>query len=610
MSTFFLHAKKIDLFGKPFIFEEKENQKFTTIFGLISTVVIIITCIIISFLFGKEIYQRKNPSVVNSEERIDNSFISMKDFPMLYAIHNGSGKNMPQATKHLLLRTTHMYYDENLKSNYTVSMGFEKCDVSKFNSKYQSMIQNFYDTTGKNVDLYCFYVKDDMSIQNDYGTANSIMLNIRFMFCDVYYGVTCGPIDERNEIMNDLYISIFYVAAYIDSSTYDNPINYYMNTISQKLSEGLLQRYFIDIEKLNFISHNGWLLEDKQYTIVNKLKSMTIDVSTAYYGNLYWITLSSPKIRTKIERTYMKVQDMLAKIGGFFNALYISILIISKNFINFSFIKYIYNHFCVEDYKIDNTFKNSSMNSLEKQNTINKLVIKMAYNNIYPTSEDNNNKNKSSFMRFHSSNAMKDHKEIKTKNNLIGNNINIMNNNNSINKLNNDFLNNNNASKLNISNNALNNIRNNEASDSSNEVGRKGSFVNKKINNYVFESNNNGNDVKKETSKKESNKNSENNVNKMDSAVNIKNLNNFNKEPQIEMLNKSNLSNIPNIPYFYNDSNLKTYVSQIGYTSYLWNDIVCCRNKFLYQRKAVEKVISFENLVEVSYDYFLKNNKE
>lgn len=302
MKSLIINAKKIDLFGKPYIFEEKESQKFTTTFGLTMTGIIIITCIIISFLFGKEIYQRKSPSVVASEEKIDKSFIDMKEFPLFYTMTDGTGKNIPKALDHLLLRTTHLHFDENLVSTYNVTSGFEKCEVSKFDEKYQPYVQAFYDSSGVNVDIYCFYVGDNVSIQNNYATADSIMLNIRFMFCDADSTATCGPLDERAKILNDLYISVFYVDAYIDSSNYNNPINYYLNSFSQKISEGLLQRYFIDIEKLSFISHNGWLLEDKQYKIINRIQKSTKDVSTSYSGNLYWITLSSPKIRSKIER--------------------------------------------------------------------------------------------------------------------------------------------------------------------------------------------------------------------------------------------------------------------------------------------------------------------
>lgn len=51
--------------------------------------------------------------------------------------------------------------------------------------------------------------------------------------------------------------------------------------------------------------------------------------------------------------------------------------------------------------------------------------------------------------------------------------------------------------------------------------------------------------------------------------------------------------------------NIHDNLKELSYISYIWNDILCCRNKFFYQKKAVGKIISFENLIEISYDYFI-----
>lgn len=88
-------SKKVDMFGKPFIFEEKDNQKFTTLVGTILTFFIIITCCVIGFLFGKEIYERKSPSVLSSEEIIEVSRVNMTDFPIFFTFKTGDGKYQP-----------------------------------------------------------------------------------------------------------------------------------------------------------------------------------------------------------------------------------------------------------------------------------------------------------------------------------------------------------------------------------------------------------------------------------------------------------------------------------------------------------------------------------
>lgn len=262
---------------------------------------------------------------------------------------------------------------------------------------------------------------------------------------------------------------------------------------------------------------------------------------------------------------------MLAKIGGFFNALYIFVLLISKNYIDFSYYKYIYNHFCQNQNNEENAIGNNKINishSLVKQQTIDKLAMKIAYSNIYQANDEKKNNinasnliniNKSSFADLNS-NAIKD---LKPYNNLIES----INKNNSSN-LNNNYIYNEQPSKLNISNNIMNN--------ESNKI-----------------------DIAK--------------IDKQD--LNSAQPNYIpNNNPNHNMINLDNNKEIPNEfnphSHMFNDSHIKTYAKNVNYNSFLWNDIVCCRNKFLFQKKAVEKVISFENLVEVSYDYYIRNNKE
>ena len=53
---------KIDLLGQEFNFENENNQRYRTVEGAIFSIVIFVIAIVIAFLFGQEVYQRKHPN--------------------------------------------------------------------------------------------------------------------------------------------------------------------------------------------------------------------------------------------------------------------------------------------------------------------------------------------------------------------------------------------------------------------------------------------------------------------------------------------------------------------------------------------------------------------
>lgn len=142
MNSLFETARKIDLFGKLYIFEEKDHQKFTTVLGTLLTFIIIITCIVIGFLFGQEVYQRKNPTVLNSTEKIDFSRINLSEFPIFFAIVNGPSVNQPTAPDYIKMEMTQIEFDKNFSPTVSYYSGYKQCSVSDYSELYQPYVQN------------------------------------------------------------------------------------------------------------------------------------------------------------------------------------------------------------------------------------------------------------------------------------------------------------------------------------------------------------------------------------------------------------------------------------------------------------------------------------
>lgn len=82
----FSFLKQIDLFGQDLKFVENDSQTYKTSMGAIFTYLLIISIIVISFLFGKELYEKKTPYLMQSEEIVppDEASVDLREFPLFF----------------------------------------------------------------------------------------------------------------------------------------------------------------------------------------------------------------------------------------------------------------------------------------------------------------------------------------------------------------------------------------------------------------------------------------------------------------------------------------------------------------------------------------------
>lgn len=550
MKSLLYHAQKIDLFGRNYIFEEFDSQRYSTKTGIFFTILIVITCIVIGFLFGQEIYSRDNPTVLNSEEYLDNSRITVKEFPMFFSFVNGPTVNQPTVPLYVDMKITHMIINNDFTPTIKYYDGYKRCNVEEYEEFYQPYIKDiFADLKDKNsMDLYCIN-QNDLYFQNDYSAKNSSYINVRFLLRTESEGNI--DLEARTALLKDLYLVTTVVDSYIDSSNYDNPKNYYVSNKSQKISTDFNQRVFYNIQKISFSTNNGWLLDDEVKEDILSVKSITQDISSSD-GNLFWVTLSSPNIRNKIKRSYMKVQDMLAKIGGFFNALYMVILILTKNYVNFSFYNYIYKYFATPRFLNSNKDK-----KLVLSNTIDKIAFRLAKTNTlrsFLTKEVNNlSVNNSNIQdRMNKSSSIMLNKEYKNDNNERYPN-----------NLNNNIIKENQFDNIQMTVNLVNPVKHDNNDDSVNS-----------INNHYYGNMNNNN-----------NNNINNNIKEAEKLEHIEvNRKKSGKSDRSNILNNNNIDKINEI-YENNINNIHNIKNNINNNNNLQNDWILEERKFSNEKK-------------------------
>lgn len=526
LSSVKLSLSKIDLFGKTLIFEEKESQKHNTRVGNVLTFLLLLTSISAGVLFGQEIYLRKNPVVINSNEKISYSKIELTDYPILFAISYNNGAPVADIDKVFDFVVVRYSLYSNMSVTNEVEYGVEKnCDPNIFKEQYRPMVQSLYklnsQTNGN--PMYCIH-KPKRFFQNEYNTLNSTMLTFRLDICKPEQR-ECHP--NLKNIVKDIYVSKVTFDANVDPKNYTHPISYYTNVNTIQTNDMFSKRSFITVEIAKLVTNKGWILDDERNEEYLTIKSHEKDLNPIVSGRVLSISLISTSLRTRVIRNYLKVQDLFAKIGGFFNALLIICQILISNYVNFNYYSTIFD---VLTERVENSEKLKNLTNSQGKiasfdkaslpNAISKEIIPKALNRFELVNSLNNSENSGMII----------------KNNFVGMNKN-----------------------------------------------------------------------PKEIEEENTNKQRNNKEIADDPQIKDININNMNT-PNIN--NPDYLKSLKVLSTFKTGSSLTLDKPGVNYFIYIWNDIICCNNKSSFKIEAVRKVLSYNNIVKISYENYIKNNTQ
>lgn len=332
----------IDLFGKTMMFEENGSQKYNTILGNITTFLLFITCLTIGFMFGQEIYLRQTPIVINSDEKLQNSRIETKDYPIFFGFSYSNSTAIKNIESIFDFVVTRFIVKDDLSTNYNITYGLrDNCDPDDYDELYRPMIKSLYTQNSKanNLRLFCIH-KEGLYIQNEFSTWNSSSISIRVEMCKSHKR-SCHP--QLEAIVNDAYITIATFDAVADPKNYTNPVSYFTNMLVQQLNTVFFKRNYITTQVASLETNEGWLIDNivkKEYIT---RKAITKDLNPVINGSIFSMTFESTNVRSRIIRNYMKIQDLLAKIGGFFNALLIICYLLTTNYVDFNYYTSLYD---------------------------------------------------------------------------------------------------------------------------------------------------------------------------------------------------------------------------------------------------------------------------
>lgn len=323
-NTFRELLKQLDILGPYLGIEHNGSNRYKSHFGSFITLCIIVTCAVIGFMFGQEIYLRERPTLNYVSVTLPYSDVIIDRLDLQVGLYDLA------SYQPVFNIYNYLHFD-------IIYVTTPKDDYPILDSNKYHMVNNT-DSNGDPVYIFNTGENYNNTISNELYSSNSSTFTVSVSRCRF----DCSP--DLEERLNSLALIFSYQTYSFEVMNYSNPITKSYTNKVFRLSSRLAKIIQIDFLADILESDIGWILENKKIEQVFKVGEIDIQyvlIDDNPEAQLLFIQLAAPQKITKIYRSYMKVQQLLALIGGLVNAIIIASTIIFSHYLRFSYINFI-----------------------------------------------------------------------------------------------------------------------------------------------------------------------------------------------------------------------------------------------------------------------------
>ena len=345
----------IDIFARRISLFYNKNEKIGSNFGLILTILYILSSIFIFIFFFIIIYQKRDfhvsDSIIDSQT---NPSFTLNASNLFFFIIGITDKNNTRFIDESIYRVSAIYINQykdskgNILNKEIKNLQVEKCQKEKYNNTIlnQNELNNFYCIENLDIDLI--------------GGKN--YKNFSFIEIQIYQCINnsdnssiCKPQEIIDDTLENGHFSIQLKNIELNPNDYNYPIQptiqEYFSSISKYFYKNIIFLYKIT----NVETYTGIFYEKNNVVEDLKLDDTKEDI---YYMNNKEKIISKINIRLSSgihiqKRTYKNIFDVLAVTGGYMNILYYFFYLMSFIYNKFKFEKIIVNNLVNMDLKYE-----------------------------------------------------------------------------------------------------------------------------------------------------------------------------------------------------------------------------------------------------------------
>ena len=306
-----------DFYGIDFPLRYKNQERFSSIIGLVLSIISIIIILIIIIFQAKDIFNYKYYTLYLNEYFDNKYFINLNDLNIMIGIANNKGKIIEIDNNYLTIAAKINNFSVQFNNEINLNSSFLElisCANNKINEEFD--ISN----------LMCFNSNQSLNI---HGKFNDILngfndISIYIKKCNKTNSKNCKSNNEINEYIQNKSLVIIYLSDNIDNENINNPIFKKYLSESFPITNSILKRInFIFSPSIYYSDSNLFLTKYKQFHFYEN-KKIELDFVDNYNENdIFEILFTTNCKLTKYYKSYNKFSSAIGIIGGYINIIFI-----------------------------------------------------------------------------------------------------------------------------------------------------------------------------------------------------------------------------------------------------------------------------------------------
>ena len=335
MKTLYNTLKVQDYFYIIFLHEFKGETKQHSYISVFLSLIVNVVTITIFFINFSHLLKRNEPSISYSKiDLLKGINITMNTPELLFSIFLRDKNHSPLNNPSLItINATYEILFRNRDGN--INNQVYQLDIINCSNFYNDYINNNIQSQYNENDIklhYCFnYSKSNIIIGGRYSDIFYGSLSIYISKCQNKSNsdIICESEEIIKEKIKDSWLQIYYSTNSINSENFSDPIRTDLSSFYIRLHTDLNKQIYTYFGSLDFLSYENFLFDNYKKKSVIKMDHSINDIllnSENDNNILATIYVCSSMTKEKIERRYIKIQEVGSRVYGIF---YVQNIIVS-----------------------------------------------------------------------------------------------------------------------------------------------------------------------------------------------------------------------------------------------------------------------------------------
>jgi hypothetical protein len=317
-----------DFIGLEPTFTFQSNKRYKTILGGMMSIVLCFLFIAGMVYFGRDLWEKNSPMLISSSSLNPNAAplqLTPENFPFYIALEDSANnlnyfKDETVYNMQTFFRTQKRVIDSNglvALQVQSIPVNMVNCDI---NYHFPGVEAAFNTTTFQKA--YCIAPGQNITIQGDFPDNQFNFLQVNFFQCvNTTTVINCKPQSVIDKSIRNTYLSISYGYYLSTPNNFTVPMERIKQEYFTTVSNVGYKQINVYLKRIFFTTDTGIIFEQKKeesFNQIDRIQDLSTSVIPGPGERLFSIGIRMSYAEDSVFRNYLKIQTVIANVGGLF----------------------------------------------------------------------------------------------------------------------------------------------------------------------------------------------------------------------------------------------------------------------------------------------------